>query len=109
MYANSYNTLVEKLVALHASRSEEGSSGSGALEEPTVDFVAATNATLGVPTPSASQLWSSETSFEDLTNELNQAGAKQAAVDRQRKGDSEEAAELMQVWMTYHDAYGSLL
>lgn len=95
--ANSYNTLMEKLVALQASTDPHGSRAVDALEESTVDFAAATTATLGVPTPSASQLWSSETSFEELTNEMNQEEVTESAKDRQRKGDSEEARQLLQV------------
>ncbi|KAH8957060.1 hypothetical protein BDL97_07G072900 [Sphagnum fallax] len=94
---HSYNALVEKLVALQASKGDSASNDiTGAVEESTVDFVAATTATLGVPTPSASQHWSSETSFEDLSYELNQGGLTTAANESPRKGDTEEAAALMQ-------------
>ncbi|KAH9557463.1 hypothetical protein CY35_07G085600 [Sphagnum magellanicum] len=94
---HSYNALVEKLVALQASKGDSAANDvTGAVEESTVDFVAATTATLGVPTPSASQLWSSETSFEDLSYELNQGGPTTAANESPRKGDTEEAAALMQ-------------
>lgn len=88
---------MEKLVALQASNDPHGSRGVDVLEEPTVDFAAATTATLGVPTPSASQLWSSETSFEELTNEMNQEEMTESAKERRRKGDSEEARQLLQV------------
>ena len=66
-------------------------------EEPEVDFAAATTATLGVPTPLPRELWSSETSFEDVSNDMSQAELKQSALDRKRKGDSEEAAMLAKV------------
>jgi hypothetical protein len=88
--SDSYNTLQEKLVALAAGRMSGDS--DLAVEEPTVDFAAATTATLGVPTPLPRELWSSETSFEDVSNDVNQAELK-----LKRKGDSEEAAMLMQV------------
>ncbi|XP_024391042.1 uncharacterized protein [Physcomitrium patens] len=91
--SDSYNTLQEKLVALQASRI--AGSRELLLEEPTVDFAAATTATLGVPKPLPKELWSSETSFEDVTNELNQEETNQLPFDRQRKGDSQEAAMLM--------------
>ncbi|XP_024401100.1 uncharacterized protein [Physcomitrium patens] len=92
--SDSYNTLQEKLVALQARRMAESSDLS--VEEPTVDFAAATTATLGVPTPLPREMWSSEISFEDVTNELNQEESKQSPLDRQRKGDDEEAAMLLQ-------------
>lgn len=93
--SDSYNTLQEKLVALQASRI--AGSRELLLEEPTVDFAAATTATLRVPKPLPKELWSSETSFEDVTNELNQEETNQLPFDRQRKGDSQEAAMLMLV------------
>lgn len=93
--SDTYNTLQEKLVALQASKMS-GASPS-IMEEPTVDFAAATTAVLGVPTPMPREMWSSETSFEEVTNEMNQEELKQSALDRQRKGDEEEEAMLMQV------------
>ncbi|KAG0611004.1 hypothetical protein M758_7G107300 [Ceratodon purpureus] len=92
--SDSYNTLQEKLVALAAGKMSEDSDLT--MEESTVDFAAATTATLGVPTPLPRELWSSETSFEDVSNDMNQGESKQSALDRKRKGDSEEAAMLMQ-------------
>ncbi|KAG6550269.1 hypothetical protein Mapa_008229 [Marchantia paleacea] len=91
--ANSYNTLVEKLVALHALKAEkEASAKALAEEEPTVDFAAATTATLGVPTPILLKNLSnvsnvSTDSFEHLRHDSEKP---------RRKGDDEEAAELLQ-------------
>lgn len=93
--SDTYNTLQEKLVALQASKM--AGSSRPTMEEPTVDFAAATTAVLGVPTPMPREMWSSEMSFEEVTNDINQEESKQSALDRQRKGDEEEAALLMQV------------
>lgn len=93
--SDTYNTLQEKLVALQASKMAGASRPT--MEEPTVDFAAATTAVLGVPTPMPREMWSSEMSFEDVTNEMKQEELKQSALDRQRKGDEEEEAMLMQV------------
>lgn len=94
--SDTYNTLVEKLVALDTSKISGASRPE--IEEPTVDFAAATTAVLGVPTPMPRECWSSETSsFEEVSNEMNQEELKKLAYDRQRKGDEEERAELIKV------------
>ncbi|XP_024543986.1 ubiquitin carboxyl-terminal hydrolase MINDY-1-like [Selaginella moellendorffii] len=100
--SNSYNVLVEKLVALHAGK-------PAVEEEPTVDFAAATTASLGVPSPGLC----SRTSFEglqflDFTDQKQEApetldtsleteteGSNEAEETRKRKGDEEEAAQLL--------------
>lgn len=84
--SNSYNTLVEKLVALHAIKAEQASRSAAFEDEQPVDFAAATIASLGVPTPHMKII--SDEEFEILNHE--------AAGKARRKGDEEEAAELLQ-------------
>lgn len=78
--SKSYNTLMGELVALEASNTEEMHKINS--EEDAVDFVAATTATLGVPSPSLSRV----RSFED----------SESGDQRERKGDKEEEARLLQ-------------
>ncbi|KAL4186678.1 hypothetical protein AMTRI_Chr09g15270 [Amborella trichopoda] len=82
--SNSYNTLMEKLVSLETRNAVEES--KGILLEDSIDFAAATTATLGVPSPCLSRA----KSFEDspLPDSIEQGG---------RKGDREEVEELMKV------------
>ncbi|XP_042496931.1 uncharacterized protein LOC122075829 [Macadamia integrifolia] len=78
--SKSYNTLTGELVALETKSTEHKSNP----EEDSVDFAAATTATLGVPSPSLSR----GRSFDESPGALseNQKG---------RKGDLEEQAEVL--------------
>ncbi|XP_054824455.1 uncharacterized protein LOC129322269 isoform X2 [Prosopis cineraria] len=80
--SKSYNALMGELVALE-TRNMEGQHKNSP-EEDCVDFVAATTAALGVPSPSLSKT----RSFDDSPHSVS---------DRQmlRKGDLEEEAELL--------------
>lgn len=78
--SKSYNTLMGELVALETQNVEDENAG-----EDSVDFVAATTAALGVPSPCLSKT----SSFQD---------SPPAAVElrKLRKGDLEEETELLQ-------------
>ncbi|KAL5748631.1 hypothetical protein ACOSP7_025674 [Xanthoceras sorbifolium] len=76
----SYNTLMGELVALESIRGECRSNS----EEDCVDFAAATTATLGVPSPCLSKTRSFDDSPHSVSDQQNT-----------RKGDFEEAEELM--------------
>ncbi|XP_031477739.1 uncharacterized protein LOC116248869 isoform X1 [Nymphaea colorata] len=80
--SNSYNTLMEKLVALEASNIQKESTS----QEDCVDFAAATTATLGVPSPCLSRL----RSFEEPPIAVS-------LHENKRKGDVEEVEQLMKV------------
>ncbi|KAG8662150.1 uncharacterized protein LOC110628211 isoform X1 [Manihot esculenta] len=82
--SKSYNALVGELVALETQNIEGGSKDNP--EEDSVDFAAATTATLGVPSPCLSKA----RSFDDSPCSVS---------DHQtvRKGDLEEEAELLRV------------
>lgn len=80
--SHSYNTLMEKLVALDASKTQE--LPPRVADEDSVDFAAATTATLGVPSPSLSR----GISFED-------SPVSTPSDCRGRKGDEQEVEELM--------------
>ncbi|KAL6979651.1 hypothetical protein U1Q18_021307 [Sarracenia purpurea var. burkii] len=80
--SKSYNTLMGDLVALE-TRNMEGEQ-KGISEEDFVDFVAATTATLGVPSPSLSR----GRSFDDSPRAVSDH-------HKIRKGDMEEEAELL--------------
>lgn len=83
--SKSYNTLMEELVALEAQNIERDQNNN--LEEgDSVDFAAATTATLGVPSPSLSRTMS----FEDSPLSVSDQS-------KSRKGDMEEEAELVRV------------
>ncbi|KAJ0968497.1 hypothetical protein J5N97_025414 [Dioscorea zingiberensis] len=83
--SKSYNTLVAELVAFETGK-HEGERSQSKLEEDFVDFAAATTATLGVPSPSLSRV----RSFDDSQVPV-------LADEKERKGDREEAEELMRV------------
>lgn len=89
--ANSYNTLVEKLVELQASKAEIPTTDSADF----IDFAAATTATLGIPSPSREILLKTKSS-EEL--ELPAAADLKA-----RKGDAEEAVQLLQALQSSKD------
>lgn len=78
--SKSYNTLMGELVALETQNVEDENAG-----EDSVDFVAATTAALGVPSPCLSKT----SSFQD---------SPPAAIElrKLRKGDLEEETELLQ-------------
>ncbi|XP_040986176.1 ubiquitin carboxyl-terminal hydrolase MINDY-2-like isoform X1 [Juglans microcarpa x Juglans regia] len=80
--SKSYNALTGELVALE-TQNMEGLSESNP-EEDCVDFVAATTATLGIPSPCLSKT----TSFDDSPHSLPDH-------QKARKGDLEEEAELL--------------
>ncbi|KAF2313203.1 hypothetical protein GH714_009744 [Hevea brasiliensis] len=82
--SKSYNALMGELVALE-TRNMEGESKNNP-EEDSVDFAAATTATLGVPSPCLSKA----RSFDDSPRPVS---------DHQtlRKGDLEEEAELLRI------------
>ncbi|KAG8659308.1 ubiquitin carboxyl-terminal hydrolase MINDY-1 isoform X1 [Manihot esculenta] len=82
--AKSYNALMGQLVALETRKMECESKNNP--EEDSVDFAAATTATLGVPSPCLSKA----RSFDD---------SPRSVPDHQilRKGDLEEEAELLRV------------
>ena len=73
---------MEKLVALDASKTQE--LPARVAEEDSIDFAAATTATLGVPSPSLSRGRSFEGSPVSTPNDC-----------RGRKGDEQEVEELM--------------
>lgn len=76
--SKSYNSLMGELVSLETKSIESEQKKN--LEDDTVDFVAATTAALGIPSPSLSR----GQSFDD-------------SPQRARKGDIEEKAELLRV------------
>ncbi|XP_024984810.1 ubiquitin carboxyl-terminal hydrolase MINDY-1 isoform X2 [Cynara cardunculus var. scolymus] len=77
----SYNTLMGELVALETQNPASGLKNS---EEDSVDFVAATTASLGVPSPSLSR----DKSFDDSPRSVSEE-------KKERKGDLEEEEELL--------------
>ncbi|GMI96216.1 hypothetical protein HRI_003290900 [Hibiscus trionum] len=81
--SKSYNSIMEQLVALETRNMEVSHKNSS---EDSVDFAAATAATLGVPSPNLSKT----RSFDE---------SPRSASDQQmlRKGDLEEEAELLRV------------
>lgn len=83
--SKSYNTIVAELVAFETEK-PEGERSQNKQDEDFVDFAAATAATLGVPSPSISRA----RSFDDTLVPAPSDG-------RERKGDLEEAEELMRV------------
>lgn len=83
--SKSYNTIVAELVAFETEK-PEGERSQSKQDEDFVDFAAATTATLGVPSPSISRA----RSFDDPLVPI-------PADDRGRKGDLEEAEELVRV------------
>ncbi|KAM5572646.1 ubiquitin carboxyl-terminal hydrolase MINDY-1 [Rosa sericea] len=82
--SKSYNTLTGELVALETQNMESESKGKNIPQEDCVDFVAATTATLGVPSPSLSKTRSFDESPHSASDE-----------PKVRKGDREEEAELL--------------
>lgn len=80
--SKSYNTLVGDLVAFEASKPD--GEETNAVEEDSVDFAAATTATLGVPSPCLSR----GRSFDDSPIQISDEQGSS-------KGDREEAEELM--------------
>ncbi|KAK1374438.1 ubiquitin carboxyl-terminal hydrolase MINDY-1-like [Heracleum sosnowskyi] len=80
--SKSYNTIMGDLVGLETGT--VGSEDKKRPEEDSVDFVAATTATLGVPSPSLSR----GLSFDDSTGSVSDH-------NKARKGDLEEEAELL--------------
>ncbi|KAK1565294.1 hypothetical protein Q3G72_023470 [Acer saccharum] len=80
--SKSYNALMGELVALESIRGECRSNS----EEDCVDFAAATTATLGVPSPCLSKTRSFDDSPHSVSDQQNT-----------RKGDAEEAEELMRI------------
>uniref|UniRef100_A0A0D6QZZ5 MINDY deubiquitinase domain-containing protein n=1 Tax=Araucaria cunninghamii TaxID=56994 RepID=A0A0D6QZZ5_ARACU len=92
--SNSYNTLQERLVALNERKTQELK--SRVTEEDSVDFVAATTAALGVPSPSLSR----GKSFEDSS----------VSTPRENKGRLEEDEELKKaLYLSTVDSDVSLL
>ncbi|XP_050376088.1 uncharacterized protein LOC126793571 [Argentina anserina] len=82
--SKSYNTLMGELVALETQTMESECEGKNTPQEDSVDFVAATTATLGVPSPSLSKTRSFDESPRSASDEA-----------KIRKGDIEEEAELL--------------
>lgn len=80
--SKSYNTIMGDLVGLETVTG--GSEDKKRPEEDSVDFVAATTATLGVPSPGLSR----GLSFDDSTGSVSD-------LKKARKGDLEEEAELL--------------
>ncbi|XP_022958349.1 ubiquitin carboxyl-terminal hydrolase MINDY-1-like isoform X1 [Cucurbita moschata] len=80
--SKSYNAIMEELVALETQHMEDQCSNNP--EDDCIDFVAATTATLGVPSPSLSKNCSFDESPRSVSDE-----------QRMRKGDLEEEAELL--------------
>ncbi|KAJ4832242.1 hypothetical protein Tsubulata_002005, partial [Turnera subulata] len=78
----SYNALMGELVALETLNMGDGSNNNA--KEDDVDFVAATTATLGIPSPCLSKA----TSFNDSPRSVPDE-------HKARKGDLEEEAELL--------------
>ncbi|KAJ6341884.1 hypothetical protein OIU78_009933 [Salix suchowensis] len=91
--SKSYNTLTGELVALETRNMEDESNNvtgedfKNKTEEDCVDFVAATTATLGVPSPCLSKARSFDDSPRSVSDHQNV-----------RKGDLEEAAALLRVF-----------
>ncbi|KAK7252646.1 hypothetical protein RIF29_36737 [Crotalaria pallida] len=81
--SKSYNALMGELVSLESQNMEVHHKSS--LEEDCVDFVAATTAALGVPSPSLSKARSFDDSPDSVSDEIP------------RKGDREEEEELLRV------------
>lgn len=79
--SKSYNAIMEELVALETQRMEQSKNNP---EDDCIDFVAATTATLGVPSPCLSKAQSFDESPRSVSEE-----------QRMRKGDLEEEAELL--------------
>ncbi|KAF9689407.1 hypothetical protein SADUNF_Sadunf01G0089100 [Salix dunnii] len=90
--SKSYNTIMGELVALETRNMEDesknvtGEDFKNKTEEDCVDFVAATTATLGVPSPCLSKARSFDDSPRSVSDHQNV-----------RKGDLEEAAALLRV------------
>ncbi|KAL6181928.1 hypothetical protein ACLB2K_048576 [Fragaria x ananassa] len=82
--SKSYNTIMGELVALETQNMESECKGKNIPQEDCVDFVAATTATLGVPSPSLSKTKSFEESPHSASDE-----------PKLRKGDREEEEELL--------------
>lgn len=80
--SKSYNAIMEELVALETQQMEGQRNNNP--EDDCIDFVAATTATLGVPSPSLSKALSFDESPRSVSDE-----------QRIRKGDLEEEAELL--------------
>ncbi|KAB5573638.1 hypothetical protein DKX38_000832 [Salix brachista] len=91
--SKSYNTLMGELVALETRNMEDesknvtGEDFKNKTEEDCVDFVAATTATLGVPSPCLSKARSFDDSPRSVSDHQNVS-----------KGDLEEAAALLRVF-----------
>ncbi|MCO5572074.1 hypothetical protein L7F22_025825 [Adiantum nelumboides] len=95
---HSYNTLVEKLVELQATKAELQAAAS----TDTVDFAAATTATLGVPSPSRAVLLKTNSFENEDANNVDdllqqKSNVENTAAQQQRKGDVEENAQLLKV------------
>ncbi|PIA35764.1 hypothetical protein AQUCO_03500255v1 [Aquilegia coerulea] len=86
--SKSYNTLMGELVALETRNTEEMHKSN--LEEDCIDFAAATTATLGVPSPCLSR----GRSFDESPH-FDDSHPSDSGHQRARKGDIEEAAELL--------------
>ncbi|XP_022922260.1 ubiquitin carboxyl-terminal hydrolase MINDY-1-like [Cucurbita moschata] len=80
--SKSYNAIMEELVALETQHMEGQCTNNP--EDDCIDFVAATTATLGVPSPSLSKARSFDESPRSVFDE-----------QQMRKGDLEEEAELL--------------
>ncbi|KAI5073241.1 hypothetical protein GOP47_0011254, partial [Adiantum capillus-veneris] len=94
---HSYNTLVEKLVELQATKAELQAAAS----TDTVDFAAATTATLGVPSPSRAVLLKTNSFGNQDANNVDDCLQQRGDVESvtahlQRKGDVEENAQLLE-------------
>ncbi|XP_027913999.1 ubiquitin carboxyl-terminal hydrolase MINDY-2 isoform X2 [Vigna unguiculata] len=81
--SKSYNALMGELVSLETLNMDVHH--KNVAEEDCVDFVAATTATLGVPSPSLSKTRSFEDSPQSISDQIP------------RKGDLEEEAELLRI------------
>ncbi|XP_047168188.1 uncharacterized protein LOC124836961 isoform X2 [Vigna umbellata] len=81
--SKSYNALMGELVSLETLNMDVHH--KNVAEEDCVDFVAATTATLGVPSPSLSKTRSFEDSSQSISDQIP------------RKGDLEEEAELLRI------------
>ncbi|XP_038874614.1 uncharacterized protein LOC120067199 [Benincasa hispida] len=80
--SKSYNAIMEELVALETQHMEGQCKNNP--EDDCIDFVAATTATLGVPSPNLSKVRSFDESPRSISDE-----------QQMRKGDLEEEAELL--------------
>lgn len=80
--SKSYNAIMEELVALETQQMEGQCKNNP--EDDCIDFVAATTATLGVPSPNLSKVRSFDESPRSFSEE-----------QQMRKGDLEEEAELL--------------